>query len=98
MTHRQQKAEDSSPQSASMPLDKASEFLDNQESKLYSQILRYQAQVVCQLLRPARIQYARDVFQADNWGVFLDETGDSDSAYQKLVSVIDSGRLKDGFR
>jgi hypothetical protein len=98
VTHRQQKAETLATQAALTPLDEASKSLDAQVTKVYSQILRYQAQVVCQLLRPAMIQYARDVFKADGWAALLAEIVDADSACQKLISVIDSGRLKNGFK
>lgn len=98
VAHRQQKAEAPTPQPGSIPLDEASESLDVQVTKLYSKVLRYQAQVVCQLLRPAMIQYARDVFKADDWAELLAEIGDIDSACQKLISFIDSGRLKNGFK
>lgn len=44
-----------------------------QVTKLYSQILAYQARVVCQLPRNTLVRYGRDVLKADDWSTMLAE-------------------------
>ena len=44
-----------------------------QVTKLYSQVLAYQARVVCQLPRNALVRYGRDVLKADDWSTMLAE-------------------------
>ena len=42
-------------------------------TKLYTQILKYQAQVVCQMGRHTFIRNGRDIFKLDDWSTLLDD-------------------------
>ena len=71
--------------------------LETHITKLYSQILQYQVRVVCQLLRPAVVQFGRDVLKIDDWATLLLEIKETDLVCKGFFSVIDSRRLQHGF-
>lgn len=57
--------------------------------KLYSKILQYQAQVICQLKRPNFAQYIRDTFKVDDWQQLLNSIQTLDQRCQSLAETID---------
>ena len=71
--------------------------LEKYITKLYSQIILYQVRVVCQLLRPAVVQFGRDVIKVDDWATLLLEIKETDLVCKGFFSVIDSQRLQHGF-
>lgn len=64
-----------------------------QVTKLYSQILAYQARVVCQLPRTALVRYGRDVLKADDWSTMLAEIKTTESNCSAISDVVGSERV-----
>ena len=65
-------------------------------TNLYSLILAYQARVVCQMVRPGIVRYARNVVKADDWATLLEEIKQADSLCARSFAVLDSSRLQQG--
>ena len=64
-----------------------------QLTKLYSQILSYQAQVVCQTCRPTIIQSGRDILKLDDWGTLLEGIKDAAAACTGISQVVEWEKL-----
>ena len=58
--------------------------------QLYTQILSYQAQVVCQLMRHTIKQYARDVIKRDDWTKLLSDIKKTESSCREFSHVVDA--------
>jgi ankyrin repeat domain-containing protein 50 len=59
-------------------------------SKLYCQILEYEARAVCQFNRNTAIQIARNVVEADSWENILDKIKASEMSCDQLKEIIDA--------
>ena len=64
-----------------------------QVTKLYSQILIYQARVVCQLPRNALVRYGRDVLKADDWSTMLAEIKATELDCGAISDVINAEKV-----
>ena len=69
-----------------------------QVTKLYSQILAYQARVVCQLPRNALMRYGRDVLRVDDWSSMLADIKTTEFNCNALYEVVNAGKLEDACR
>ncbi|KAL9063919.1 MAG: hypothetical protein Q9161_009197 [Pseudevernia consocians] len=67
-------------------------------TKLYGQVLGYQAQVVCQLMRPNLMQYARDVAKLDDWSALLSDIKEAESGCRDDYQTIGVERLDEAFK
>ncbi len=65
-----------------------------QLTKLYSRILTYQAQVVCQMRRPTFIRNGRDIFKLDDWSTLLDDIKKAEAACTGISQVVSSEKLE----
>ena len=90
--YRQQEPESSTALSSS-GLNELNTLFETQVTKLYSQVLGYQAQVVCQLRRSTLVRFGRDVFKADDWATQLTEIKQSETACQYTSHVVHAERL-----
>jgi len=63
-------------------------LFERQTIKLYSQILSYQAHVICQLARATALQVSRDVIKADDWAVKITEMKASEAAAQETFRLL----------
>ncbi|KAL9076312.1 MAG: hypothetical protein Q9161_001028 [Pseudevernia consocians] len=96
-THSQEMAPTATTASLPTNLSRLSNALETNITGLYSQILGYQAHVVCQLFRHKVVQFTRDVFKAVNWATLLKEIKSTDKLCKESFTVIDSSRLQQGF-
>ncbi|MCJ1229232.1 hypothetical protein MMC12_005897 [Toensbergia leucococca] len=64
--------------------------LETTITKLYSQVLEYEARAACQFSRNAAVQFARNVVEADNWNDILEKVKLSEIACEKLLRIIDA--------
>ena len=96
-THSQEMAPTAITSSLPTNLSRLGNALETNITELYSQILGYQAHVVCQLFRHQVVQYMRDVFKAVNWATLLKEIKSTDKLCKESFAVIDSSRLQQGF-
>ena len=64
-----------------------------QLTKLYSQILAYQARVVCQLPRNALVRYGRDVLKVDGWSTMLAEIKTTESNCSAMSDLFNTERV-----
>lgn len=69
-----------------------------QVTKLYSQILAYQARVVCQLPRNALVRYGRDVLKADDWSTMLAEIKTTESSCSAISDVVSTEKIDASWR
>ena len=69
-----------------------------QVTKLYSQILAYQARVVCQLPRNALMRYGRDVLKVDDWSTMLADIKTTESSCSGLFEIVNAGKLDDAWK
>lgn len=90
--YRQQETEPSAVLSTG-GLTELNTLFERQVTKLYSQILGYQAQVVCQLRRSTIVRFGRDVLKADDWAALLADIKNSEIACQYTSQVVHSERL-----
>ena len=67
-------------------------------TKLYSQILAYQARVVCQLPRNVLMRYGRDVLKVDDWSTMLADIKITESNCSELFKIIDAGKMEDAWK
>ena len=65
-----------------------------QLTKLYSQVLSYQAQVVCQMRRHTLIRNGRDIFKLDDWSILLDDIKKAEAACTGISQVVSSEKLE----
>ncbi len=65
-----------------------------QLTKLYSQILGYQAQVVCQMRRSTFIRNGRDIFKLDDWSTLLENIKKAEAACTGISQVVSSEKLE----
>ncbi len=63
-------------------------LFETQTIKLYSQILSYQAHVICQLARATPVQASRDVIKVDDWAVKITEIKASEAASQETFRLL----------
>ena len=63
-------------------------------TKLYTQILKYQAQVVCQMRRHTFIRNGRDIFKLDDWSTLLDDIKKAEAACTGISQVVSSEKLE----
>ena len=96
-THSQEMAPTATTSLLPTNLSRLGNTLETNITELYSQILGYQAHVVCQLFRHKVVQYTRDVFKAVNWATLLKEIKSTDKLCKESFAVIDSSRLQQGF-
>ena len=59
-------------------------------TKLYGQILEYQAKAACQFNRNGAVQFARNLVEADGWKNMLESAKDSGLSCDKLLGIIDA--------
>ena len=64
-----------------------------QVTKLYSQILAYQARVVCQLPRNGLLRYGRDVLKADDWSTMLAEIKATELDCGAICDVVNAEKV-----
>jgi hypothetical protein len=62
-------------------------------TKLYFQVLKYQAQFVCRS-RLAIVQIGRDILKLDGWDSLLLDIKKSEEACMNYTKLMDSGRLE----
>lgn len=65
-----------------------------QLTKLYSQILSYQAQVVCQMRRPTFIRSGRDILKLDDWTASLEDIKKAEAACTGISQVVGWEKLE----
>ena len=65
-----------------------------QLTKLYSQVLSYQAQVVCQMRRPRLIRSGRDVLNLDDWSSLLEDIKKAEAACTGISQVVGWEKLE----
>ena len=65
-----------------------------QLTKLYSQILIYQAQVVCQMRRPTFIRSGRDILKLDDWSTSLEDIKKAEAACTGISQVVGWEKLE----
>ena len=65
-----------------------------QLTKLYSQILSYQAQVVCQMRRRTFIRNGRDIFKLNDWSTLLDNIKNAEDACTGISQVVSFEKLE----
>jgi hypothetical protein len=66
-------------------------------TKLYSQVLKYQAQVVCRS-QLAVVQIGRDMFKFDGWDKLLDGIVKAEEECRRPTEVIDAAMLHKAFK
>ncbi len=66
---------------------------ETQVTKLFSQILSYQAQVVCQIHKNASQRYGRDVIKVNNRAMLLSGIKKQDSICREFSGIIKSTDL-----
>ncbi len=64
-----------------------------QVTKLYSQILAYQARVICQLPRNALVRYGRDVLKVGDWSAMLAEMKTTETNCSAIVDIVNTERV-----
>ena len=67
-------------------------------TKLYAQILNFQAKAVCQLYKSSLQRYALDAIKINNWGTMLSEIKEQEMECEKYFDVIGSAALDDAFK
>ena len=65
-----------------------------QLTELYSQILSYQAQVVCQMRRSTFIRNGRDILKLDDWSTLLEDIKKAEAACTGISQVVSSEKLE----
>ena len=65
-----------------------------QLTKLYSKILSYQAQVICQMRRHTLIRNGRDIFKLDDWSNLLNDIKKAEAACTGISQVVGSEKLE----
>ena len=65
-----------------------------QLTQLYSQILSYQAQVVCQMRRPTFIRSGRDILNLDDWSILLEDIKKAEAACSGISQVVSWEKLE----
>ena len=75
-------------------LEELNRSFEAQLTKLYSQILTYQARVVCQMRRPTFIRNGRDIFKLDDWSTLLDDIEKAEAACTGISQVVNSEKLE----
>ena len=65
-----------------------------QLTKLYSQVLSYQAQVVCHLRRHTFIRNGRDIFKVNDWSTLLDDIKKAEAACEGISQIVSSDKLE----
>ena len=65
-----------------------------QLTKLYSQILTYQAQVVCQMCRRTFIRSGRDILKLDDWSTSLEDIKKAEAACTGISQVVGWEKLE----
>ena len=63
-------------------------------TKLYTRILKYQAQVVCQMHRHTFIRNGRDILKLDDWSTLLDDIKKAEAACTGISQVVSSEKLE----
>ena len=87
-----------STSSDSMDLTDLDRSFELQVTKLYSQVLAYQARVVCQLPRNALMRYGRDVLKVDEWSTMLADIKTTEFNCSALSEIVNAGRLDDAWK
>ena len=87
-----------STSSESMDTTDLDRSFELQVTKLYSQVLAYQARVVCQLPRNALMRYGRDVLKVDDWSTMLAELKITESNCSALYEIVNAGKLDDAWK
>ena len=96
-TYRQYKSTQSTS-SDSLDMTDLDRSFELRVTKLYSQILAYQARVVCQLPRNALMRYGRDVLKVDDWSTMLADIKTTEFNCNTLYEVVNAGKLEDACR
>ena len=65
-----------------------------QLTKLYSKILSYQAQVICQMRRHTLIRNGRDIFKLDDWSNLLNDIKKAEAACTGISQVVGFKKLE----
>lgn len=65
-----------------------------QLTKLYSKVLNYQAQVICQMGRHILIRNGRDILKLDDWSILLDDIKKAEAACTGISQVVSSEKLE----
>ena len=87
-----------SASSESMDMTDLDRSFELQVTKLYSQILAYQARVVCQLPRNALMRYGRDVLKVDDWSTMLADIKTTEVNCSALYETVNAGKLDDAWK
>ena len=87
-----------SASSDSMEMIDLDRSFELQVTKLYSQILAYQARVVCQLPRNALMRYGRDVLKVDDWSTMLADIKTTEFNCSALYETVNTGKLDDAWK
>ena len=82
----------------SMDMTDLDRSFELQVTKLYSQVLAYQARVVCQLPRNALMRYGRDVLKADDWSAMLADIKTTESNCSALYEIVNAEKLDDAWK
>ena len=96
-TYQQYKSSRSTS-SDSMDMTDLDRSFELQVTKLYSQVLAYQARVVCQLPRNALMRYGRDVLKVDEWSTMLADIKTTEFNCSALSEIFNAGRLDDAWK
>ena len=96
-TYRLQTASARGSSGLSLEDSKINDHLQDNIVKLYSKILQYQAEVICQIFRHGITQWGRDVLKIDRWDTLLLEIQAKDKTCKDLFSALDSDALRKGF-
>ena len=75
-------------------LEELNRSFEAQLTKLYSQILTYQAQVVCQMCRRTFIRSGRDILKLDDWSTSLEDIKKAEAACTGISQVVGWEKLE----
>ena len=75
-------------------LEELNRSFEAQLTKLYSQILTYQAQVVCQMCRRTFTRSGRDILKLDDWSTSLEDIKKAEAACTGISQVVGWEKLE----
>ena len=75
-------------------LEELNRSFEAQLTRLYSQILTYQAQVVCQMCRRTFIRSGRDILKLDDWSTSLEDIKKAEAACTGISQVVGWEKLE----
>ena len=75
-------------------LEELNRSFEAQLTKLYSQILVYQAQVVCQMRRTTFVRNGRDILKLDDWKTSLEDIKKAEASCTGISQVVGREKLE----